>query len=67
MDKQFEYRGHVCKIYHFTRNGKISGYGAALYKGGKRLLVANHGWNLIQSGSIDSVIENCKKHIDKLL
>jgi hypothetical protein len=67
MDKQFEYKGYVCKIYHFTRNEKITGYGAALYKDGERLLVANHGWNLIQNGSIDSVTEDCKKYIDKLL
>jgi hypothetical protein len=67
MDKQFEYKGYVCKIYHFTRNEKITGYGAALYKDDERLVVTNHGWNLIQSYSIDSVIEECKKYIDKLL
>ena len=48
MDKQFEYKGYVCKIYHFTRKEKITGYGAALYKDGERLFVTNHGWNLIQ-------------------
>ena len=67
MDKQFEYKGCVCKIYHFTRNKEITGYGAALYKDHKRLFVTNHGWNLIQSYSIESVIEECKKYIDKLL
>ena len=69
MDKQFEYKGYVCKIYHFTRNNnkEIIGYGAALYKESKRLVITNHGWNLIQNGSIDSVIEDCKKYIDKLL
>lgn len=67
MDKQFEYKGYVGKIYHFAHNEKITGYGAALYKNGKQLLVTNHGWNLIQSYSIESVIEECKKYIDKLL
>jgi len=69
MDKQFEYKGYVCKIYHFTRNEEITGYGAALYKDGERLLVNNQGWNLIQgySNSIESVIEECKEYIDKLL
>lgn len=67
MDKQFKYKGHVCKIYHFTSNGRIIGYGAALYKDGKRLVVTNHhGWNLIQSYSIESVMEECKKYIDKI-
>ena len=67
MDKQFEYKGYVCKIYHFIRNEEITRYGAALYKDGKRLVVTNHGWNFIQNGSIDSVTEDCKKYIDKLL
>lgn len=67
MDKQFKYKGYVCNIYHFTRNEEITGYGAALYKDGERLVVTNHGWNLIQNGSIDSVIEDCKKYINKLL
>lgn len=67
MDKKFEYKGYVCKIYHFTRNEEITGYGAALYKDSERLLVNNHGWNLIQSHSIESVIEECKIYIDKLL
>jgi len=73
MDKQFEYKGYVCKIYHFTYNNqfthneKITGYGAALYKDSKQLIVTNHGWNLIQSYSIESVIEECKEYIDKLL
>ena len=51
---------------HFSRNEKITGYGAALYKDDVRLLVTSHGWNLIQSYSIDSVIEECKNYIDKL-
>ena len=67
MDKQFEYKGYTCKILYFTRNKEIIGYGAALYKDGERLLITNHGWNLIQSYSIESVIEECKKYIDKLL
>ena len=67
MDKQFEYKGYVCKIYHFTHNEEITGYGAALYKDGERLVVTNHGWNLIQSYSVDSVIEECKKYINKQL
>ena len=67
MDKQFEYKGYVCKVYHFIRNEKITGYGAALYKDGKRLLVTNNGWNLIQSYSIESVTEEYKTYIDKLL
>lgn len=67
MDKQFEYKGYICKIYHFTQDKKIMGYGAALYKDGNRLLVINHGWNLIQSYSIDSVTEKCKEYINKLL
>lgn len=66
MDKQFEYKGYVCKIYHFTRNEKITRYGAALYKNDKQLVVTNHGWNLIQSYSIDSVIEECKKYINDI-
>ncbi len=66
MDKQFEYKGYVGKVYHFTRNGQITGYGAELYKDGERLLVTNHGWNLIQSHSIESVIEESKKYIDNL-
>lgn len=66
MDKQFEYKGYICKIYHFTRNEKIIGYGAALYKDNKRLLITNNGWNFIQSYSIESTIEECKKYIDKL-
>ena len=67
MDEQFEYKGYVCKIYHFTRGEIITGYGAALYKDGQRLIVTNHGWNLIQNGSIDSVIEDSKRYIDNLL
>ncbi|MBO5749989.1 MAG: hypothetical protein J6R36_03475 [Bacteroidaceae bacterium] len=66
MDKTFEYKGYVGEVYHFTRNGEITGYGAMLYKDGERLLVANHGWNLIQSYSIESVIEESKRYIDKL-
>lgn len=66
MDRQFKYKSYVCKVYHFTRNEKIIGYGAALYKDGERLLVNNHGWNLLQSYSIESVIEKCKEYIDNL-
>ena len=66
MDDKFDYKGYVCEIYHFTCRGEIFGYGAALYKDGERLLVANHGWNLIQSYSIESVKEECMKYIDKL-
>lgn len=66
MDKQFEYKGYVGKVYHFTRNEKIIGYGAELYKNGERLIVTNHGWNLIQSYSIESVIEESKKYIDNI-
>jgi len=66
MDKKFEYKGYVAEIYHFICNEKITGYGAALYKNDKRLLVTDHGWNFIQSYSIDSVIEECKKYINKI-
>lgn len=66
MDSTFEYKGYVGEVYHFTCHGKITGYGAKLYKDGKRLIVTNHGWNLIQSGSIESVIEDSKNYIDKL-
>lgn len=66
MDCQFEYKGYQGKVYHFTRGTEITGYGAEIYKNGERLLVTNHGWNLIQSYSIDSVIEESKKYIDKI-
>lgn len=40
--------------------------GAEIYKDGERLLVTKHGWNFIQSHSIESVIEESKKYIDNL-